>query len=260
MAAVLVLTMTFMAMLGNLAIPIAAADSRFVADLEVSGIATAPTGELKVRGSYVCPPGYATRGRDAAVAYVFQQAPSGGLDGAQLFGMRILCDGTRNRVGIRVPEAHMEGDFDPDVPLVISLFFVADDDEGPALWADDQETVIGQTLLADIGIGSVEFIEDGAVRVTGSYVCPDGYNVDATFAVISQFIRGPRALRVRHFDRRFVCDGASHDVAVRFQETRSGRPFVPDVLSGVDLGFHATSSNGELLVKAYDQWTLIIQK
>jgi hypothetical protein len=174
--------------------------------------------------------------------------------------MRILCDGTRNRVGIRIPEAHMEGDFDPDVPLAISLGFVASDDEGPALWADDQETVIGQTLLADIGIGSVEFIEDGAVRVTGAYVCPDGYKVDATFAVVSQFIRGPGALRKRHFDRRLVCDGASHDVEVRFQETRTGRPFVPDLLSGVHLGFNATSSNGELLVKAYDQWTLIIQK
>jgi hypothetical protein len=190
---------------------------------------------------------------------VFQRGPSGGFDGSRFFGLRILCDGTRNEVAIRIPEAGMEEAFNPDLPLVVSLSLVASDDEEDSVSAYDRETVNVQTLLADIGIGSVEFIEAGAVRVTGAYVCPDGYTVDSTFALVSQPI-GPGALKIRHFDRRVACDGALHDVAVTFHETRSGEPFVPDVANAVQLSFDATSSNGELLVQAIDQRTLIIQE
>jgi hypothetical protein len=259
MAAVLVLTMTFMAMLGSPAVTVATADSMLLADFEVSSLALAPNGALKVGGSYVCPSGYATRARYDALASVFQRVPSGGFDGFRFFGLRILCDGMRNEVAVRIPEAGTEGAFSPDLPLVISLSLFASGDEEDSVSAYDRETLTVQTLLADIGIGSVEFIEDGAVRVTGHYVCPDGYNVDSTFARVSQPI-GPGTLKIRHFDRRVVCNGAPHDLAVRFHETRSGEPFVPDVANAVQLSFDATSSNAELLVQAIDQRTLIVQE
>jgi hypothetical protein len=171
----------------------------------------------------------------------------------------IVCDGTRNEVAIRIPEAGLEKAFNPDLPLVISLSLYASGDEEDSVSAYDRETVTVQTLVADIGIGSVEFIEDGAVRVTGAFVCPDGYNVDSTFALASQPI-GPGTLKIRHFDRRVVCDGAPHDVAVTFHETRSGEPFVPDVATFVQLAFDATSSNAEPLVQAIHQRTLVIQE
>ena len=258
MAAVLVLSVTFMAMLG-LAIPTAAADSKLLADFEVTGLAIAPNGALKVGGSYVCPSGYATRGRYHALASVFQRVSSGGFDGSRFFGLRIVCDGTWSEVVLRIPEAGMEGTFNPDLPLVISLSLFASGDEEDFVSAYDRETLTVQSLLADIGIGSVEFIEDGAVRVTGAYVCPDGYDVDSTFARVSQPI-GPGTLKVRHFDRRVVCDGAQHDLAVAFHESRSGEPFVPDVATAVQLYVDATSSDGEHLVQAIDQRTLIIQE
>ena len=257
MAAVLVLTVAFMAMLG-LAIPTAAADSVLLADFEVSGLAIAPNGALKVGGSYVCPSGYATRARYDALASVFQRISSGGFDGSRFFGLRILCDGTTNEVAIRIPEA-MEGVFNPDLPLVISLSLFASGDEEDSVSAYDRETLTVQTLFADIGIGSVGFIEDDAVRVTGAYVCPDGYDVDSTFALVSQPI-GPGTLKIRHFDRRIVCDGVPHDLAVTFHETRSGEPFVPDVATAVQLSVDAASSDGERLVQAIDQRTLDIRK
>ena len=95
--------------------------------------------------------------------------------------------------------------------------------------------------------------------VLGDYVCPDGYNVDSTFALVSQ-PTGRGALKIRHFDRRVVCDGAPHGVAVTFHETRSGEPFVPGVAGSVQLSFDATSSNGGHLVQAVDQRTLIIRE
>jgi hypothetical protein len=259
MAAVLVLTVTFMAILGSTAIPQAAADSVLLADFEVSGLAIAPNGALRVGGTYVCPSGYATRARYDALASVFQRAPSGGFDGSRFFGLRILCDGTRNEVAIRIPQAGMEGAFNPDLPLAISLSLFSSGDEEDSVSAYDRETLTVQALLADIGIGIVEFIEDGAVRVTGAYVCPDGYNVDSTFALVSQPI-GPGTLKIRHFDRRVVCNGAPHDLAVTFHETRSGEPFMPDVANSVQLSIDATSSNGEHLVQAIDQRTLIIRE
>jgi len=178
MAIVLVLTSTFMALLGSPAVPVAADDSMLLADFEVSGLATAPNGAPKVRGSYVCPSGYATRARYDALASVFQRASTGGFDGSRFFGLRIVCDGTRNEVAIGIPEAGLEKAFNPDLPLVISLSLYASGDEEDSVSAYDRETVTVQTLVADIGVGSVEFIEDGAVRVTGAFVCPDGYNVD----------------------------------------------------------------------------------
>jgi hypothetical protein len=259
MAAVLVLTVTFMAMLGSPAIPLAAADSVLLADFEVSDLAIAPKGGLSVGGRYVCPSGYATRARYDALASVFQRAPSGGFDGSRFFGLRILCDGTRNEVAIRIPEVGMEGAFNPHLPLVISLSLFASGDEEDSVAAYDRETLTVQVLLADIGIGIVEFIEDGAVRVTGAYMCPDGYNVDSTFALVSQPI-GPGTLKVRHFDRRVVCNGAQHDLAVTFHETRSGEPFVPDVANSVQLSIDANSPDGEHLLQAIDQRTLLIRE
>ena len=257
-AAVLVLTVAFMAMLG-LAIPTAAADSMLLADFEVSDLAIVPNGALKVGGSYVCPSGYATRARYDALASVFQRVSSGGFDGSRFFGLRILCDGSTNEIAIRIPEVGMEGAFNPDLPLVISLSLFVSGDEEDSVSAYDRETLTVQTLLADIGIGSVQFIEDGAVRVSGAYVCPDGYNVDSTFALVSQPI-GPGTLKIRHFDRRIVCDGVPHDLAVTFHETRSGEPFVPDVANAVQLSVDAISLDGEHLVQAIDQRTLIIRE
>jgi hypothetical protein len=182
MAVVLVLTATFMALPGSAAVPVAAADSLLLADFEVSGLAIAPNGAPKVGGSYVCPSGYATRARYDALASVFQRASRGGFDGSRFFGLRILCDGTRNEVAIRIPEAGLEKAFNPDLPLAISLSLYASGDEEDSVSAYDRETVTVQTLVADIGIGSVEFI---AMRVTGALVCPDGHNVDSTFALAS---------------------------------------------------------------------------
>ncbi len=112
MAAVLVLTVAFMAMLG-LAIPTAAADSMLLADFEVSGLAIAPNGALQVGGSYVCPTGYATRGRYHALASVFQRGSSGGFDGSRFFGLRIVCDGTWSEVASGFPRSAWKGPSTP---------------------------------------------------------------------------------------------------------------------------------------------------
>lgn len=251
------LTVVLTAALGTLAVP-SAADSSLLADLEITSVAFTATGAVRVTASYVCPSGYAPRARFDALASVFQQVPGGGLDGSRFFGLRVTCDGTGNEVAVRIPSASTDDAFRPDLPLIVSLSVSASDSEEEDVSAYDRETATVETLVADIGIRSVGFIETGVVRVTGTYVCPDGYRVDSTFALVSQLI-GRGTLKIRHFDRRLVCDGTPNKVAVKFQETRSGEPFVPDVENSVQLSFWATSSDGEHLVQASDQDTLIIQ-
>lgn len=256
-ARVCMLTVTFLVTFGSL-IPAATADSMLLADLEVTGLALTTTGALEVGGSYVCPPGYATRGRFDALASVFQQVPGGGLDGSRFFGRRITCDGAENEVALRIPEPDAGEAFNSGLPLIVSLSVFASGGEGDSVSAYDRETGTVETLLADIGIGSADFIKAGIVRVTGVYLCPDGYRADSTFALVSQPI-GRGTLKIRHFDRRVICDGTPNEVAVKFRATRSGEPFLPDVESSVQLSFGAISSDGEHLVQATDQMALIIQ-
>jgi hypothetical protein len=113
--------------------------------------------------------------------------------------------------------------------------------------------------VADIAIRSVGFLETAAVRVTGTYVCPDGYRVDSTFALVSQLLGRRGMLKIRHFNRRLVCDGTPNEVAVKFRQTRMGEPLVPDVENFVQLSFGASNGDGERLVQAGDQRTLIIR-
>jgi hypothetical protein len=241
--------------LGALGTPAATAESTLLADMEITSIAFPTTGELKVTGSYVCPSGYATRSRFDALASVVQQLHGGGLDGSRFFGVRITCDGAENEVAVRIPSSGEA--FHPDLPLILSLSVFASNGKEDVS-AYDRETATAETLVADIGIRSVGFIKAGVVRVTGTYVCPDGYGVDSTFALVSQLI-GRGSLKIRHFDRRVVCDGTPRDIAVKFLETRAGEPFVPDVANSVQLSFGATSEDGEHLVEANDQRTLTIQ-
>ena len=255
-ARVCMLTVTLMVTFGSL-IPAATADSMLLSDLEVTGLAMTTTGALEVGGSYVCPSGYATRARFDALASVFQQVPGGGLDGARFFGLRITCDGAENEVALRIPEADIGEAFYSDLPFIVSLSLFVSDGEGDSVSAYDRETRTIETLLADIGVGSATFIKADVVRVTGVYVCPDGYQVDSTFALVSQPI-GRGTLKIRHFDRRVVCNGTPNEIAVKFRETRSGEPFLPDVENAVQLSFGAISSDGERLVQASHQRTLII--
>jgi hypothetical protein len=233
--------------LGALGTPAATAESTLLADMEITSIVFTTTGELKVTGSYVCPFGYATRSRFDALASVVQQLPGGGLDGSRFFGIRMRCDGAENEVAVRIPSSGEA--FHPDLPLIVSLSVSASNGEEDSVSAYDRETATAGTLVADIGILSVGFIKAGVkagvVRVTGTYVCPDGYGVDFTFALVSQLI-GRGTLKIRHFDRRVVCDGTPREVAVKFRETRAGEPFVPRrgelrsaVLRGDERGWRA---------------------
>ena len=44
----------------------------------------------------------------------------------------------------------------------------------------------GGSLLSNVEIGGAAFTGGGAIRVTGTYICPVGYTVDQTHARLEQ--------------------------------------------------------------------------
>lgn len=246
-----------LATLTLLIIPSAAADSTLLAEIEVRGVAYTREGAARITGAYTCPSGYAPRDEFGANAWVTQHLRNRTLERFKHFASRVTCDGTRHPIAVKFRTATSGEAFHQDVALLIRLDLSVETSNGDDVFADDEETLTTDAIIATIEIRSIGFNDAGSVRLTGAYRCPASYTVESTAASVSQLI-APGRHKVKRFDRRVECDGTRNEVAVKFHKTRSGDPFIPDVPNAVQLAFLASTEDGAL-VQASDLRTLIIE-
>ena len=112
------------------------------------------------------------------------------------------------------------------------------------------------TLLADIEITEVSFTATGAVRASASYVCPSGFAPEdspfTAFATVEQELPDGRLARKKAYPKvNFTCDGTTRRIAVKFQTSRSGDTFHPDVPLEAMMQLRMLNSEGDY-VHAYD--------
>ena len=235
----------------------AAGAQQTLADVDITGVSVNSTGGVRVVGAYVCPTGSSTGSDYDAIGSVAQQLPHRYLDSPSASFAPAVCDGAGHPFTLSFPASYDGDPFRRGVPVLATVSLYASDGSGNSASAYHQMTGGGGgSTVANVEVGEVTFTGAGAVRVTGSYLCPAGYTADSTYALVSQFI-GRGSYKQRHFDRRLACDGTWNPVAVRFTRTRLGEPFVPDVTNSVQLSFGASSADGAF-VQASDQDTMVI--
>jgi hypothetical protein len=135
--------------------------------------------------------------------------------------------------------------------LVIGPFAVA----APAL-ADPS--------VADISIRSVRLTDHRVLRIQAEYLCPPGFAVPLSFlprAYASQQGDSGGSSQYKKFGD-IVCDGARHDVLVRFVHPRhqSGGQWAPDALTQVSLTFRATMTASPYLTVSPSDVRMVITR
>jgi hypothetical protein len=116
------------------------------------------------------------------------------------------------------------------------------------------------TVLADIEITDVGFTATGAVEVIARYLCPSGFAAEkdssfTAFATVEQRLADGRLARKKAYPKvAFICDGTTRQIAVKFQTSRTGERFHPDVPVEGFMQLRLLNSKGDYVV-AYDEET-----
>jgi hypothetical protein len=235
--------------------PPAVANQLLLADIDITGVSFTPTGAVRVVGAYMCSSGHEAQSEFDRSGYLSQQLPDTYLE-SDSESFAVICDDAGHSFSLKFAGSREGETFRRHRPLMASVSLYATSVDGDSVSASHQLTTTGGTTQANIEVGSAAFTGDGAVRVTGSYICPIGSSAYSTTALVSQFA-GRGHYKIRHFDRRLDCDGTWNELAVLFRLTRLGEPFQPNLVNSVQLAFTAVGAD-ETLVQASDQDNLVI--
>jgi hypothetical protein len=261
--------------------PTSTAASSITSDIRVTSVAFTPTGAVRLRGSYQCPLGYELHQTVLSFVQLFQPLRYRTLE-AKKFLRTATCDGTRHAFSKKFPAGepvpptlssepgHSKTPITrtaaPDQPSVgaqaasgspfrrnrpmytIARLSVTNGTRN--LDARDYEMTRAEARWAAARIADAEFTPTGVIRLTVSYLCPDGFEVrqpDRTIAAVTELdVAGGHS--GKHFDRRVVCDATWNQVRLRFRQTRSGDPFQPGLEYLVEIIFYAFTAEASVYV------------
>ena len=228
-------------------------------DLDITGVWVTASGGARVSGAYLCPSRPGTPAKVSTVVQVVQEVPDG--DG-YVYGDNIpfpaTCDDLHHPFSVTFAVGRGGELFRPHRPIAASAGLSMTNLDGSPVTVIHRMWMRAGSLLSNVEIGGATFTGAGAIRVTGTYICPIGYTVDQTDARLEQLTgERPGTGRIRHFDRRVVCDGTWNEIAVRFRSRRTGEPLEPDLLNAVRLIFGAQDAGGQFLYAEDRDLTII---
>jgi hypothetical protein len=110
-----------------------------LADTHISRASLTRSGDVRLRGSYVCPLGYTV---DSTYAPLKQLDGTGFVFQARDFKKHVTCDGDWNEITLRVPGEQAGQMIQPDLVTNVRFLFEADNAEGLRVGPDSRKTVI----------------------------------------------------------------------------------------------------------------------